>query len=165
MVKSITDERICSEHEATFITQYGELLTYSLEAFRIKYLFDDEEKMRIDLTESGFPNYLEFRYLINDLDLKQEHISKLPSVSSLKEAFLESLLKRKELITERKLQQAASVIYYTTVEKQFIFKRFVQGKIVRVSEASDSEFMVSWSFYDITFNLSLIHISEPTRPY
>lgn len=155
LVKSITEEQICSEDEATFIGQYGELLTYSLEAFRIKYLFDDEEKMRIDLTESGFPNYLEFRYLINDLDLKQEHISKLPPITQLKDEFLESLLKRKEAISERKLHQAASVIYYTTVEKRFIFKRFVQGKIIRVNEG-DTQFMVSWSFYDITFNRPFI---------
>ncbi len=156
LIKSITKEQICSIHEATFIQQYGELLTYSLEAFRIKYLFDDEEKMRIDLTESGFPNYLEFRYLINDLDLKQQHMSKLPEVASLKEEFLETLLKYKEPISDRKLHQAASVVYYTTVEKNFIFKRFVQGKIIRVDEGLGAEFMVSWSFYDITYNRPFI---------
>jgi hypothetical protein len=155
LVNSIEKENICTDAETTFIKQYCELLTYSLEAFRIKYLFDDDEKMRVDLTESGFPNYLEFRYLYNDLALKQEHVSKLPDVSKVKSEFLETLLKEKQPINDRKLHQAASVIYYASVEKQFIYKRFVQGKILPVI-GLDSQYMISWSFYDVTFNRPFI---------
>ncbi len=155
LVSSLEKENICTDAETTFVKQYCELLTYSLEAFRIKYLFDDDEKMRIDLTESGFPNYLEFRYLYNDLELKQEHVSKLPDVSKVKEEFLETLLKEKRPINDRKLHQAASVIYYSSVEKQFIYKRFVQGKILPVM-GLDTEYMVSWSFFDVTSNRPFI---------
>lgn len=155
LVNSITKENICTDAETTFIKQYCELLTYSLEAFRIKYLFDDDEKMRIDLTESGFPNYLEFRYLFNDLELKQEHVSKLPKVAKVKAEFLETLLKEKQPIADRKLHQAASIVYYSSVEAQFIYKRFVQGKILPVM-GLDAEHMVSWSFYDVTANRPFI---------
>lgn len=155
LVNSIANENICTDAETTFIKQYCELLTYSLEAFRIKYLFDDDEKMRIDLTESGFPNYLEFRYLFNDLELKQEHVSKLPEVNKLKGEFLETLLKEKQPISDRKLNQAASIVYYSSVEPQFIYKRFVQGKILPVM-GLDAQFMVSWSFYDVTANRPFI---------
>lgn len=151
LVNSIEKENICTDAETTFIKQYCELLTYSLEAFRIKYLFDDEEKMRIDLTESGFPSYLEFRYLYNDLELKQEHVSKLPDLTKIKSEFLETLLKEKQPVLDRKLQQAASIIYYASVDKQFIYRRFVQGKILPVM-GLDANHMVSWSFYDVTFN-------------
>lgn len=156
LVKSISEKRLCSELEATFVKQYCELITYSLEAFRIKYLFDDEEKMRIDLTESGFPNYLEFRYLFNDLELRQQHISKLPKVDELKKEFLDTLLKNKRPIAERKLQQAASIIYYSSVEQQYIFKRFVQGKILEVNEGTNAQYLVSWAFYDVTHNRPFI---------
>lgn len=155
LVNSIMKENICTDAESTFIKQYCELLTYSLEAFRIKYLFDDDEKMRIDLTESGFPNYLEFRYLFNDLELKQEHVSKLPEVSKVKAEFLETLLKEKQPISDRKLQQAASIIYYSSVEKQFIYRHFVQGKILPVL-GLNVQYMVSWSFYDVTYNRPFI---------
>jgi len=155
LVNSIEKENICTDAETTFVKQYCELLTYSLEAFRIKYLFDDDEKMRVDLTESGFPNYLEFRYLYNDLELKQEHVRKLPDVAKVKAEFLETLLKEKQPINDRKLHQAASVIYYSSVEKQFIYKRFVQGKILPVM-GLDAEHMVSWSFYDVTANRPFI---------
>ncbi len=155
LVSSIIKEHICTKAEATMIQQYCELLSYSLEAFRIKYLFDDDEKMRIDLTESGFPSYLEFRYLLNDLELKQEHVDKLPKVSKLKDEFLETLLKDKQPIAARKLHQAASIVYYSSVTPQYIYKRFVQGKILPVV-GLDVAHMVSWSFYDVTFNRPFI---------
>ncbi|MEX0290318.1 MAG: hypothetical protein AB3N14_14525 [Flavobacteriaceae bacterium] len=155
LVRSIAEQKICSELEATLVTQYCELLTYSLEAFRIKYLFDDEEKMRIDLTESGFPNFLEFRYLYNDLELKREHLRKLPDIGKIKEDFLRTLLRDKQPISDRKLHQAASLVYYSSVDQQFIFKRFVQGKIVKVEE-DFAQYMVSWSFYDVTYNRPFI---------
>lgn len=156
LVSSISKNNICTDIETIFIKQYCELLLYSLEAFRVKYLFNDEEKMRVDLTESGFPNYLEFRYLLNDLELKNEHISKLPKIEDLKEEFIETLLKQKEHISERKLHQAASIVYYSSVERKFIFKRFVQGKIIANADPSKAEFLVSWSFFDVTYNRPFI---------
>ena len=133
LVNSMGKEKICTDLEVSFVKQYCELLTYSLEAFRIKYLFDKDEQMRIDLTESGFPNYLEFRYLFNDLALRDEHMGKLPKVETVKNEILETLLGKKQPISERKLQQAASIVYYSSVQPQFIFKRFVQGKVQEVT--------------------------------
>ena len=57
LIESITENDICTEQETTFIRQYCELLVYSLEAFRVKYLYDEEERMKIDLTESGLTQY------------------------------------------------------------------------------------------------------------
>jgi len=156
LIKSLANTQICGDLEVTFIEQYTELLAYSLEAFRIKYLFDDEEKMRIDLTESGYPNFLEFRYLYNDLALKREHIDRLPKIDTLKSQFLDTLLKDKEEVSDHKLHQAASIVYYSSVEQKYIFKKFVQGKIISNKKAinpiSDAQYVVSWSFYDVTHN-------------
>ncbi|AVI50143.1 hypothetical protein C5O00_02740 [Pukyongia salina] len=156
LMKSITENKLCNALEVSFMEQYCELLAYSLESFRVKYLYDEEEKMKIDLTESGFPNYLEFRYLINDLELKNEHISRLPDPQVLKDEFLETLLKHKQPIPKRKLEQAASIVYYTSVERNFIFRKFVQGKIITIENNPDAPYLVSWSFYDITFNRPFI---------
>ena len=155
-IDGITDHTICNEQEVTFIEQYCKLLLFSLETFRLKYLFDDEEKMRIDLTESGFPNFLEFRYLFNDLELKHEHINKLPKIEDLKVEFLETLVKKKEPISQRKLHQAASIVYYKSVDNTHVYKRFVQGKIIRLKAPMEAEYLVSWSFYDITLNRPFI---------
>jgi len=155
LILSLAKNNICNEQETVFFKQYAELLIYSLEALRVKYLFDEEDKMKIDLTESGFPNYMEFRYLVNDLSLKNEFLEKLPKVTNLKNEFLETLFKQKENVSSVKLHQAASIIYYTTIDKRYIFKRFVQGKIIKTNEY-DAQFLVSWSFYDITYNRPFI---------
>jgi hypothetical protein len=151
LITSLLSNNLCNAQETVFVKQYTELLIYSLEALRVKYLFNDEDKMKIDLTESGFPNYMELRYLVNDLSLKNEFLTKLPKVEALKSDFLETLFKHKESIRKEKLHQASSIIYYTTIDNRYIFKRFVQGKIIKTNQY-DSQFLVSWSFYDITYN-------------
>ena len=121
LIVHVQQQQLCNEQEVIFFKQYRDLLLYSIEAMRVKYMYDDEDNMKIDLTDSGFPNYLEFRYLFNDLALRDQFIEKLPDVEALKTDFLDSLLRRKQLINKRKLFQAASIVYYTSVKKDFIF--------------------------------------------
>ena len=156
LIVSVQQQQLCNQKELVFFKQYCDLLLYSIEAMRIKYMYDDEDNMKIDLTDSGFPNYLEFRYLFNDLELRDQYIEKLPPVDALKADFLDTLLRRKKNISKRKLFQAASIVYYSSVRKQYIFNRFVQGKIVEAPKDQKYEFMISWSFYDVSHNRPFI---------
>ena len=156
LVISIEQEQLCSEKEITFFKQYCDLLLYSIEAMRVKYMYDDEDNMKVDLTDSGFPNYLEFRYLFNDLALREEYLNKLTDVDALKEEFLTTLMHKKQHIKKSKLFQAASIVYYNSVEQQYIFNRFVQGKIVSAPEDVSAKYMTSWSFYDVAHNRPFI---------
>jgi len=152
LIQSMNSNELCDDQELVFFKQYCDLLLYSIEAMRIKYMYDDEDNMKIDLTESGFPNYLEFRYLFNDLGLRNNYISKLPDLEVIKENFLDTLLRKKEHVKKQKLFQAASLRYYTTVEQKYIYNRFVQGKIVDSPKEVSSKYMTSWSFYDVSLN-------------
>ena len=152
LVVIIQRENLCTEKEVHFFKQYCDLLLYSIEAMRVKYMYDDEDNMKIDLTESGFPNYLEFRYLYNDLALREEYLNKLTDIDTLKEEFLDTLMRQKKPITKTKLFQAASIVYYTSVQQQYIFNRFVQGKIIEAPQGSSGEYLISWSFFDVSKN-------------
>ena len=99
---------------------------------------------------------MEFRYLFNDLLLRDDYLGKLTNVDLLKDEFLDTLLRKKEPISKRKLFQASSIVYYTSAEKEYIFNRFVQGTIIEASQDSPGEFMVSWSFYDVSHNRPFI---------
>ena len=112
--------------------------------------------MKVDLTYSGFPNYLEFRYLFNDLELRDEYLGRLTPISTLKEEFLDTLMRKKEPIKKSKLFQAASIVYYSSVKKEYIFNRFVQGKILTAPENSAGDLLISWSFYDVSHNRPFI---------
>ncbi len=95
LIVSVQEKQICNAQEILLFKQYCDLLLYSIEAMRVKYMYDDEDNMKVDLTDSGFPNYLEFRYLFNDLELREDYLEKLTSVETLKEEFLDTLLRKK----------------------------------------------------------------------
>ncbi|BAO77513.1 hypothetical protein [Winogradskyella sp. PG-2] len=152
LIVAVQNKQILNKQEVKLFKQYSDLLLYSIEAMRVKYMYDDEENMKVDLTDSGFPNYLEFRYLFNDLELREEYLGKLTDIDTLKDEFLDTLMRKKEPIAKRKLFQASSIVYYTSAKKEYIFNRFVQGKIINTPEESETEYLVSWSFYDVTHN-------------
>lgn len=152
LITAVQAKQIINQQELLLFKQYTDLLLYSIEAMRVKYMYDDEENMKVDLTDSSFPNYLEFRYLFNDLELREEFLTKLTNIDVLKDEFLDTLMRKKEPISKRKLFQAASIVYYTSAKKEYIFNRFVQGKIIDAPKGSPAEHLVSWSFYDVTHN-------------
>ncbi|TYA71804.1 hypothetical protein [Seonamhaeicola marinus] len=152
LIVSVQRHKLLNTHEVNMFKQYCDLLLYSVEAMRIKYMYDEEDNMKVDLTESGFPNYLEFRYLFNDLELRNDYLQKLTPVEVLQEEFLDTLMRKKEPIKRSKLFQAASIVYYSSVDKRYIFNRFVQGKIVKSPEGATTDYMTSWSFYDVASN-------------
>lgn len=156
LLVNIQRNELCTQQEIFFFKQYSDLLLYSIEAMRVKYMYDDEDNMKVDLTESGFPNYLEFRYLFNDLSLRESYINKLKDVTELQDEFLDQLLRKKEPVKRDKLFQAASIVYYTSVEQKYIYNRFVQGKIIDAPGGSNENYMTSWSFFDVANNRPFI---------
>ncbi len=156
LVVAVQREQICNDAEVAMFKQYCDLLLYSIEAMRIKYMYDDEDNMKVDLTESGFPNYLEFRYLFNDLELRDEYLGKLTPIATLKAEFLDTLMRKKQHVKKSRMFQAASIVYYASVDKKYIFNRFVQGKIVSAPKDSGADLLTSWSFYDVIKNRPFI---------
>ncbi|MEN8885119.1 MAG: hypothetical protein ABF246_01895, partial [Winogradskyella sp.] len=156
LIVAVQAKQLLSQQEVLLFKQYTDLLLYSIETMRVKYMYDDEENMKVDLTDSSFPNYLEFRYLFNDLELRENYLGKLTDVNTLKEEFLDTLMRKKEPIAKRKLFEAASIVYYTSAKKEYIFNRFVQGKIIPAPQGSPAEYLVSWSFYDVSHNRPFI---------
>lgn len=152
LIVNIQENALCTKQELIFFKQYTDLLLYSIEAMRIKYMYDDEDNMKVDLTESGFPNYLEFRYVFNDLSLRENYLHKLKDVSELQDEFLDQLLRKKEPVKREKLFEAASIIYYTSVEQHYIYNRFIQGKILEAPAGSQAKYLTSWSFFDVALN-------------
>ncbi|WP_299129469.1 hypothetical protein [uncultured Winogradskyella sp.] len=156
LIYAVQYKQILNTQEVQLFKQYSDLLMYSVEAMRVKYMYDQEDNMKVDLTDSSFPNYLEFRYLFNDLALREEYLGKLTDIDTLKDEFLDTLMRKKEPIAKRKLFQASSIVYYSSAKKEFIFNRFVQGKIIQALEGSPAQYLVSWSFYDVSHNRPFI---------
>lgn len=165
MVKHVLDEfeinlvewnhyRICTKEELKSLEDYCKRLAFSLKAMQLKYRFD-EERMKVDLTESGFPNYLELRYIHNDLDLKDEFKAKLPEAKEFKEKFIHQLMVNKQHVSKRELFEASSSLYYNMIQEDKIFQKFVIGKIKK-TKSSFATYVLDWAFYDVTLNRPFI---------
>ncbi|QHI36704.1 hypothetical protein IMCC3317_20690 [Kordia antarctica] len=165
MVKHVLDEfevnlvewnhyKICTKEELKSLEEYCKRLSFSLKAMQLKYRFD-EERMKVDLTESGFPNYLELRYIHNDLDLKEEFKAKLPGADVFKEKFLRQLMINKQHVEKRDLFEASSSLYYNMIQEDKIFQKLVIGKIKK-TKSTFANYVLDWAFYDISVNRPFI---------
>ncbi|WP_420574818.1 hypothetical protein [Kordia sp.] len=165
LVKHVLDEfeinlvewnhhRICTKEELKSLEEYCRRLAFSLKAMQLKYRFD-EEQMKVDLTESGFPNYLELRYIHNDLDLKDEFKAKFPPKSDFKEKFIHQLMVNKQHVDKRDLFEASSSLYYDMIQEDKIFQKFVLGKIKK-TKSTFAMYVLDWAFYDVTLNRPFI---------
>ena len=165
LVKHVLDEfeinlvdwnhhKICTEEELKSLETYCKRLTFSLKAMQLKYRFD-EERMKVDLTESGFPNYLEFRYIHNDLDLKEEFKAKLPGAETFKEKFIRQLMINKQHVEKRDLFEASSSLYYNMIQEDKIFQKLIIGEIIK-SESTFASHVIDWAFYDVSLNRPFI---------
>ncbi|MCH2194018.1 hypothetical protein [Kordia sp.] len=146
--------RICTKEELKALENYCKRLAFSLRVMQLKYRFD-EEQMKVDLTESGFPNYLELRYIHNDLDLKEEFKAKLPDASEFKEKFIHQLMVQKQHVSKRDLFEASSSLYYNRIQEEKIFKKFVLGKIKK-TKSTFATYVLDWAFYDVALNRPFI---------
>ena len=50
LIVGVQQNALCSKQELIFFKQYCDLLLYSIEAMRIKYMYDEEDNMKVDLT-------------------------------------------------------------------------------------------------------------------
>ena len=64
--------------EIAILKDFMQKYLNTVEILRLKYLFDTENKMAIDLSDSSFPNYLEIRKLDSHKEKANETLKKLP---------------------------------------------------------------------------------------
>lgn len=144
-----------NSQELQLLTAYFTLLSNSIGAFRLKYMYDEEKQLRIDMSDSGFPSYEEFRYLYNDLGMRAEVLPKLPTLDAMKDTMLSYLLDRKQPIPTAMMHKACLVQYYSTLKQENLFQRFISSKLFP-SPISQYQYLLSWAFYDTTMNRPFI---------
>ena len=80
------------EQEVMVIRDLALRFLITLKALGLKYLFEDQEQMRIDLTASGFPNHMELRKLGADLELLKKGALPSVNVEHIKRQLLDKLI-------------------------------------------------------------------------
>lgn len=149
------------EHEAIIVNDLSARFLLTLRALGLKYLFEDTDHMRIDLTASGFPNHLEMRKMAADLQqLKSGEIKPL-NEETLKRQLLDELIRgNSEPIAI--LQKLARSQYYKSIEDGRLFNEFAAGNF-RELKALDKgglkkRFLCSWASFDTVTNRPYVYL-------
>ncbi|MBO6515199.1 MAG: hypothetical protein JJ975_01435 [Bacteroidia bacterium] len=149
-----------SSLEIKVLKSFSQKFLNTIEAFRLKYAFEDESPMRIDLTESGFPNFMEFKKLNDDIDRKETALEKLPSQDSLKQSILDHLIRKKE-DPRHLLKQLSRSSYYIRLKWSNLFTEFTPGTLELLNEHTDKArtrtYFYSWASYDSVTNKPFIY--------
>lgn len=145
-------------YEAVSIRIYLNKLLYSIQALRKKYTHNPAHSLQIDLTDSGFPNFLEISYLSTDLLNRQDRLIALPPSTMLKQATLDHMFRHHEEPKDL-LWQLSEREYYQMLDADKLFLAFTPGKLELISEGTDKRtYLFSWGCYDFKSNRPYLHI-------
>ncbi|MGB0850005.1 MAG: hypothetical protein ACPGTP_02055 [Bacteroidia bacterium] len=161
LLSSLNHFAVDSPMELDIVKSYCQKFLNTIEVFRLKYAFDENNQMLVDLTESGFPNFLEFKRLTDDMNTKTAKLSKLPSVDSIKQNILDSLIRNKKNPTKL-LKQLSSVCYLSKLNRTNLFFEFTPGKLELLKEIDNKDkqrrYLYSWGSYDSVTNRPFIYV-------
>lgn len=147
--------------EIKVLKNFSQRFLNSIEALRLKYAFDENNQMLIDLTESSFPNFMEFKKLDDDIRKKDVEFDKLPSQDNLKQNILDHLI-RKKSDPMPLLQQLSKSSYYIRLKwSNNLLSEFTPGTLELLNEHTDKArtrtYFFSWASYDSVTNKPFIY--------
>lgn len=124
----------------------------TIEMLRIKYAYPGAtaRPLWIDLSESGFPNFMEFRNLETDLEIRKERLRLLPPAALLKGKILDHLM-IEHVDPLGIVSTYAEFLYFNMLAPERVFLPFVPGAILPCI-AKARTYLVSWGSVDVTTN-------------
>lgn len=158
LIESYNERTKDDPMEIKIIQSFIQRFLNTIEAFRMKYLFDSENRMRIDPTDSCFPNHLEFRELEADLAAKDERLRMLPRRDDIKQTIVDYLFSKKERPLNL-LKQLGKREYYLMLQWKKVFTAFTPGEMVQLSDKKGvRRYIYSWGSYDTLTNRPHVYI-------
>ncbi len=158
-LNSIDNYQESKPFEANIIRSLSQKFLNTVEVLSLKYAFNDTHPMLVDLTESGFPNHMEFRRLEDDLNKKADVLKTGQSVETLKTLILDQLIRSK---TEpvRLLKQISKRTYFETIDSRKLFKEYTPGPLELLSKGENFiwRYRYSWGSFDSVTNRPYIYI-------
>lgn len=145
--------------EIAILKEFLQKYLNTIELLRSKYLFDPYDKMAIDLTDSSFPNYLEFKKIDAEAEKVDQLITTIPSKEALKQEVLDYFFERKAqpIHLLKKLGQAE---YFDSLKSTNYMKLYTEGSIYEIGkgENGSKRYIYNWSSYDSMTNRPHIYM-------
>jgi hypothetical protein len=149
--------------EGQFIQETIERFLYTVSALEMKYAFKDNENvenhLHVDLTDSGFPNYVDIDTVGIDLRDRDELLSNTLPEDKLKKLIIERMLREKRE-PQKLLEALAQRTYLEMLEPEKLFLPFTQGTLRNwhTSASRMRGYVYSWGCYNPVRNCPFVHI-------
>lgn len=134
-----------NKFELETISLFLRQLSNSLMALNLKYAYPTERGIWLDLSESGFPNQLEFSALEKDLETAAIKASNLPTSSILARSLLDTMMlefkQPKEL-----LKILGERTYLDYIQKEKLFLPYSGGKTLQYLKTTQNGILYDYSF-------------------
>ncbi|NND78005.1 MAG: hypothetical protein HKN39_07455 [Flavobacteriales bacterium] len=147
--------------ERSVITFFITRLQRSIELLNLKYQYDLSHSVRIDLTDSSFPNHAELRQMKADYNLKEQFIANLPNALVLKDRLISKLRSQKEEPYEI-LDALSKRKYFNNLIPSAIYLMYNTGKMMEIGikENGRRSLIYSWSTYDMATNRPMVYVLD-----
>ena len=147
--------------ERTVISYFLKRLLRSIELLNVKYQYDVSHSVRVDLTESSFPNHAELRQIKADYKLKNEFLEGLPNALILKDKLISRLRVRDEEPMDI-LDALAKRKYFTSLYPSSIYFMFNKGRLLEVEDRKSErkKYVYAWATYDMALNRPQIFVLD-----
>ena len=144
--------------EAQIVEGFLAKLLRSMEALQMKYYFNMDRFLKVDLTDSGFPNHLEIDALGIDFMIRAEKLRQLPAESVLRRVILDRMLTRSEEPVEE-LMMLSSRSYLEMLNENKLFFTLTPGEIILIkTEPEYRSYTFSWGYWDFATNCPYVNI-------
>lgn len=158
MLSAFSKQEGDGNSEGHIMREFMGKLLYTIEALRLKSLYDPGHSLKIDLTASGFPNSIEITYLLNDLMTRDKELANLPPRSILKNQMLDHIMGQRTPPPPDLQWLVGKRDYLKMIGAEKLFLAFTPGNLELQSE-NDSwrNYNFSWGCYDLATNRPFIH--------
>ncbi len=154
------EESSSKKVERTVISYFITRLIRSIDLLNSKYQFDNSHNIRVDLTESSFPNHAELRQMKADYNLKDEFLKGLPNPLILKDKLISKLRTQNEEPLDI-LDALAKRKYYSSLYPSSIYLMYNRGRLLETGKnKSRTTFIYAWGTYDMALNRPQIFVMD-----
>ena len=145
--------------EIAILKEFLQKYLNTIELLRSKYVYESDDRMAIDLTDSSFPNYLEIRKLVADGEKSDQFLNGLPPVESLKQEVIDYIFNKKEKPLHL-LEKLGRATYYSDLKSKNYLRPFTEGNIFEIgkSKKGDKRYIYNWASYDSMTNRPFIYM-------
>ena len=159
LIDSLKSRSADNPIEIAILKDFLQKYLNTVEILRLKYLFKQDDKMAIDLTDSSFPNYLEIKKLDAEALKSKEVLAKLPKKDSLKQEVLDYMFDKKAQPIHL-LQKLGKIVYNESLIDERYMQMFTEGSLHELGKTKKGhkKYLYSWASYDSMTNRPYIYI-------